>query len=169
MRIAKEFYMRTGFKQDAIVVGSSNFPVIRAGYANIIFLLLIVGSVLINQAMNDLSINIVLKGITLSIFCLATLKAYTHSISKLFIKDGKTLVIVGPFSNSEIGTAEIVKTKVYGIQSSMTIFVKIKRKTKFLSSFYFFVAASTNYGSYTDTKLKLISLLKELNGDPMER
>jgi hypothetical protein len=154
--------MNTEFKQEGIIVGNSNYPVIRAGYANILFLLLIVWSILIYQAMNELNINLIVKGIILSVFLLATLKVYSHSISKLFTKDGMILVIVGPFSNIEIGSDEIVKTKVYGIQSSMTIFVKIQRKTKLLPSFYFFVAASTNYGSYANTRLKLISILSEL-------
>lgn len=153
--------MLAGFKQEGMVICSSDAPVIRVGFSNIIFLLFFVGLILINQVLNDFGINIFVKGTILLCFCLATLKVYTHSVSKIYIKDGIKIVIVGPFSDTEIDLVEIIRAKVYGIPSSMTIFLEVKRKMKFLPSFYYFVSTSTNYGPYADTRIKLISLLKE--------
>jgi len=155
--------MSANFKQEGLTISRSDVPVIRVGFANIIFLLLFFGLILINQALNDFGIDIFIKEIILLCFCLATLKVYTHSISKIIIKDQKKLVIVGPFSNTEIDSAEIYRTTVYGIPSSMTIFLKVKKKLSFLPSVYFFVAVSTNYGSYADTKKKLILLMKQFD------
>ncbi|MFH1673858.1 MAG: hypothetical protein ABIF87_10610 [Pseudomonadota bacterium] len=150
-------------KREGLIVSSSNVPVIRAGYSNIILLLLLVMLVLINQVLNDFGMALFPRGLILLGLCLVILKVYTHSVSRIFINDGKTLVLVGPFSESKINAGEIVETKVYGIPSSMTIFLKIKRKASTLPVFYFFVAASTSYGTYANTKTKLLSLLGELN------
>ncbi|KJS28277.1 MAG: hypothetical protein VR64_19705 [Desulfatitalea sp. BRH_c12] len=123
--------MSADFEQEGLAISSSDVPVIRVGFANIIFLLLLFGLILINQALNDFGIDIYIKEIILLCFCLATLKVYTHSISKIIIKDQKTLVIVGPFSNTEIDSAEIIRTTVYGIPSSMTIFLRLKKNYHF--------------------------------------
>jgi len=89
-----------------------------------------------------------------------------HSFGvKFFIKDGKTLVIICACSGTEIGIDEIIETNIYGIPSSMTIFLKVRKKSSFLPKFYFFVASSTNYGSYADTRSKLHSLLMQLDSN----
>ena len=90
------------------------------------------------------------------------LKVYNHSVSKLFLKNRTRLIIVGPFSESVFDSSEVELTKVYGIPSSMTIFVMIKKTTSVLPKFYFFVALSTNCGSYADTITRLKLLLKEI-------
>ncbi len=149
------------FKQEGMAISSCDVPVIRVGFSNIIFLLFFIGLILINQVLNDYGVNIFVKGIILFCFCLSTLKVYTHSVSKIYIKDRKTIVIVGPFSDTKIELVEIIGVKIYGIPSSMTIFLEVKRKMYFLPSFYYFVSTSTNYGPYADTRIKLISLLKE--------
>lgn len=155
--------MLTDLKQEGLIVCSSNIPLVRAGYANLIFLLLTAGLILINQALSDFGIIQTIRGTLLLGFCLLMLKTYTHSVSKIFIKDGKTLVIIGPFSGTEIGIDEIIETNIYGVPSSMTIFLKVRKKSSSLPKFYFFVAASTNYGSYADTRSKLHSLLMQLD------
>jgi hypothetical protein len=153
--------MLADFKQEGLIVSSSDAPLIRAGYANLIFLLLAVGLILINQALIDFGIDKIIKGIMLVCFCLLMLKIYAHSVSKIFIKDGKALVVIGPFSRNEIGIDDILETKIYGIPSSMTLFIKVKKKSSPLPKFYFFVAVSTNYGSYADTRKKLEALLMQ--------
>jgi hypothetical protein len=152
-------------KEKGMVVGSSDIKMIRVGFSNIIFIIFFVGLILLNQVLNDLNINILVKGIILLVFCLATLKVYTHSVSRIYINDGKTIVIVGPFSIVEIDLLEISKTKIYGIPSSMTIFLEIKRKMNFFPSFYYFVSTSTNYGPYNDTMIKLASMISEAKSE----
>jgi hypothetical protein len=154
--------MHDDLKQEGLIVIRSDVPLVRAGYANLIFLLLAVGLVLINQALSDFGIAKVIKGIMLVGFCLLMLKIYTQSVSKILIKDRKALVIVGPLSRTEIWIDDILETKVFGISSSMTIIFKIRRKSSVIPKFYFFVAVSTNYGSYADTRKKLDSLLMQL-------
>ena len=149
--------------KDAIIVNSSHLPVIRAGYSNIIFLLLAIALILANQILVDLNIAIYLRILVFLIICFVTLKVYTHSVSRLYIKDKKSLVFIGPICKSIINASKIKMTTVYGIPSSMILFIRIQKKDVAFPIFYFFVAVSTNYGSYKDTKIKLISLLRKIN------
>jgi hypothetical protein len=154
--------MHVTTQQEEIIISGSSVPVIRAGYSNIIFLLLPITLILVNQLLNEFNTTIFPRTIILLIILIIVLKVYTHSVSRLYIKEGKTLVIVGPIFESTIDSSEIKMTKVYGIPSSMTIFFVIKKANVTLPKFYFFVAVSTNYGPYKSTKLKLVSLLREL-------
>lgn len=154
--------MLSNMEHEGIIISRSNVPIIRAGLSNIIFLLLLVTLVLVNQVLYDFDMRLFPRILILLGICLVILKAYNHSVSRLFIKDGKNLVLVGPFSESVFDSSTIEVASVYGIPSSMTIFIMIKKKTSALPRFYFFVAVSTNYGSYADTKTKLVSLLKEM-------
>lgn len=149
--------------KNAIIVNSSHLPVIRAGYSNIIFLLLAIALILANQILVDLNIAIYSRILVFLIICFVTLKVYTHSVSRLYIKDKKSLVFIGPISKSIIDASKIKMTTVYGIPSSMILFIRIQKKDVAFPIFYFFVAVSTNYGSYKDTKIKLISLLRKIN------
>jgi hypothetical protein len=147
--------------KNGIIINSNQLPIIRAGYANIIFLLLAVVLILANQILVDFSSAIVLRILVLLAIFILILKIYTHSLSRIYV-DEKNLVFIRPISKSIIDTTRIMKTKVYGIPSSMTIFIQIKKRGELLPLLYFFVATSTNCGSYMDTKAKLISLLRKL-------
>jgi len=147
-------------QQKEIIINSSNIPVIRSGFSNIIFLLLFIFLILLNQILNDFDIGIFLKMVVFLVICILTLKIYNCSIARIYIKNGKKLVLVGPVSQSTIDTSRIEKVEVYGIPSSMTIFITIKIKDTKLPKFYFFVSVSTNCGSYTDTKIRLMALFE---------
>ena len=149
--------------KDAIIVNISHVPVIRAGYFNVIFLLLAFALILANQILIDLNVAVYTRLLVLLIICLVTLKVYNHSVSKLYLKNNNSLIVIGPFFTSIIPASKIEATKVYGIPSSMTIFLQIKRNDAKFPVIYFFIAISTNQGSYKDTKLKLVSLLGKLN------
>ncbi len=157
--------MLAALKQEDLIVSNSNVPLIRAGYANIIFLLLIIGLILIKQALSAFQIPAYVQWLLLSNYCLMILISYIHSISRISIKDKKTLVLTTPFSATKINNSEIDNAKVFAIPSSMTIILKIRRKTSALPEFYYFIAASTNYGSYADTRTKLVSLLTQFCSD----
>lgn len=155
--------MLSNIENEGIIISRSNVPIIRAGFSNIIFLFLIIALILVNQMIYDINIPLFYRLLILLGVLLVILKIYNHSVSRLFLKDEKSIVLVGPFSETVFDSSEIKATQVYGIPSSMTIFIMIKKTASFFPKFYFFVALSTNYGSYTDTKTKLISLLKEVN------
>jgi hypothetical protein len=155
--------MHINTDKDAIIVNSSHLPVIRAGYSNIIFLLFAIALILANQVLVDLNTAIYSKIIVFLVMCYVALKLYTHSVSRLYIKDKKSLVFIGPISKSIIDVSKIKMTKVYGIPSSMTMLIQVKKKDAAIPIFYFFVAISTNCGSFMDTKIKLISLLRKLD------
>jgi hypothetical protein len=148
-----------------IIVTSSNVPIIRSGFSNVIFFLLAVALIFVNQILNDFGVPPLIKTIIAIIICVVALKVYGRSVSKLYVKDGKNLVIVGPVSESMIDVSEIEKADVYGIPSSMTIFVIVKTKKANFPKWYFFVSVSTNCGSYAETKTRLTGLLGELAGD----
>lgn len=149
--------------KDAIIVNSSYVPVIRAGYFNIIFLLLAFALILANQILIDLNFGLYARLLVLLIIFFVTLKIYNHSVSRLYIENDNNLIVIGPFFKSTIDASKIKATKVYGIPSSMTIFFQIKINDAKFPVIYFFIAISTNQGSYKDTKLKLISLLGKLS------
>lgn len=153
----------SNMEHEGIVVSGSNVPVIRAGFSNILFLLLIIILILINQLFLGFNMSLFPRLLILFVICLVMLKVYNQSVSKLFLKDRTKLVIIGPFSESAFDSSEIELTRVYGIPSSMTIFIMIKKTTSVLPKFYFFVALSTNCGSYEDTKTRLQLLLKEID------
>ena len=155
--------MSSNIENEGIIISNSNLPIIRAGFANIILLLLFIALILVNQMLNSFNVPLFFRALILLGVFLVMLKIYNHSVSRLFFKDGKSIVLVGPFCETVFDSSEIKATQVYGIPTSMTIFIMIKKTTSFVPKFYFFVALSTNHGSYTDTKTKLISLLKEIN------
>lgn len=144
---------------DEVIINNSNIPVIRAGYANFIFLLLVVGLILTNQALIDIGVIMALRLITLFLFCILMLKIYTQSISKILIKN-EELIIVGPISQNVFRFDEMLDVKVYGLPTSMTIFVKIKEQATKLPKFFFFIAVSTNHGTYLNTKIEVETLLE---------
>ena len=150
-------------KHEGLIVSGNTTPVIRAGYSNGMFLLLPVWSVLINEVLKEFGIAPFIRGVVLLGFCLAGLKVYSHSLSRIFIKNGKTLVLVGAFTETEIDADDILETKVYALLSCMQIFLKVKRKTSSLPAFYHFIAPVTNYGGCADTRTKLLLLLKRLS------
>lgn len=154
--------MLSNDKHKEIVISASNTPVIRAGFSNLLFLFLIVILILVNHMLYSFNISLFLRLLFLFAICLMMLKVYNHSVSKLFLKDKSSLILVGPFSKTIFDSSEIELTEVYGIPSSMTIFIMIKKKTSVLSKFFFFVALSTSCGSYADTKKRLELLLKEI-------
>ncbi len=148
-------------QQKEIIINSSNIPVIRSGFSNIIFLLLFIFLILVNQILNDFDISFFLRMVIFLVVCILTLKIYSCSIARICIENGEKLVLVGPVSQSTIDVSKIEKVAVYGIPSSMTISIMIKIKDIKLPKFYFFIAVSTNCGSYADTKIRLMSLLEK--------
>ena len=140
--------MNISSDKDVIIVNSSQLPIIRAGYSNIIFLLLAVALILVNQILIDINSSVYIKTLVLLVTTIITFKVYTHSVSKLYIKDNKNLVFVGPISESIVDASKIKMTKVYGIPSSMTLLIKINKQGTVLPVFHYFIAVSTNCGSY---------------------
>ena len=149
-------------KQEGLIVSGSDVPVLRAGWSNIILFVLLVWSVLINQVLKDIGIAPFVRGVVVLGLCLAGLKVYSHSVSRIFIKNGKTLVLIGPLAATEIDADDILETDVSGIPSSSTVLLKVKRRTSLLPTFYYFATFVTNYGGYDDTRAKLLSLLERL-------
>jgi hypothetical protein len=154
--------MHINSDKDIIIVNSSHLPIIRVGYSNIIFFLLAIALIFVNQILIEINSSVYIKFLILLAISSMTFKVYTHSVSRLYIKDNKSLVFVGPISKSIIDASKIRMTKVYGIPSSMTIFILIKKRGTAIPVFHFFIAVSTNYGSYLDAKRKLIALLQKL-------
>ena len=158
--------MRDDLKQEALIVSSSNTPIIRAEFSNFILFLLFIGLIFINKVLIDFGFNFYLKFLILLGVCLIAFSIYNQSISRLHIKDEEELIITGPLFKSIFKLSEIEKVEVYGIPSSMTIFVTIKKKNSLIPKFYYFIAISTNYGAYADTKDKLISLFEKYKIGP---
>ena len=125
--------------------------------------MLAIALILVNQIISDLNLTVYGRICVLLIICLVTLKLYKHSVSKLYITGTGSLVVIGPFSKSRIDTSKIKMARVYGIPSSMTILLKVKKIDAKLPAFFYFIAVSTNHGSYMDTKIKLLSLLEEFD------
>lgn len=142
-----------------IIVSNIEKPILRAGLSNIIFLLLIIFLISVNQILNEFFVNILLKSIIFLMIFIVTLKMYSHSISKIFVNNLGKLIVIGPISKTTIEISEIEKVEISGIPSSMIIFILLKMKNATLPKCFFIIALSTNCGSYSDTKAKLIELL----------
>jgi hypothetical protein len=149
-------------QDEGLIISGNTTPLIRVGYSNIIFFLLPVWSILINQALRDLGAAPLIRGTVLLALCVAALKVYSHAVSRIAIRDGRTLVLVGPFAETEIDAADILKADVFGFSSCMTIVLEIRRKTASLPMYYYFVAVVTNYGAHAETRAELLSLLRQL-------
>lgn len=147
-------------QQREIIINSSEIPILRAGLSNIILFLLLISLIYTNQLLNEISLTLLPKIVIFLIIIIVTLKVYSNSISRLSVKDGNQLIIVGPISKTTIDTSKIVKTDISGIPSSMIILVMFKMKNATLPKCYFFVALSTSCGSYSDSKKELADLLK---------
>ena len=148
---------------DEIVINRSSVPIIRAGFSNIIFFLAIVASILLNQAMKDFDISLLLRTIAVMLVCLGTIRIYSCSLAKILIRDSKTLVLISPVSEILIDASKIERSKVTGIPSCLTTFILIKMRKSRFPNFYFFVAVSTNHGPYEETMIKLTAMLRELS------
>jgi hypothetical protein len=137
----------------------SRVPIIRSGYANLIFFLSFIALLLVNYIPTEYELPLLFK-VLISIFiCIVTLKAYACSVSRIFLTNENELVIEGPVSESTFNTSLIEKAEVYGIPSSMAIFFILKFNNLRFPKFFFFVAVSTNCGSYSATKECLTELL----------
>ena len=142
-----------------IIITSSNVPVIRSGLSNILFFLCIIAVIFFNQILKELHVSLLPRLICILIICTAALAIYSRSVARIYFKDGRAVVIVRPVSETELEASQIKSIDVYGIPASMTIFLLVRmRKIKF-PKWFFFVAVSTNCGSYgaTFTKLKKLS------------
>jgi hypothetical protein len=153
-------------EQEGLIVSRSDTPVVRAGWlANIMMPFLIaVWSVLINQVLKDLGIAPFIRGAVVLGVCLVGARLYSRVVCRIFIKNGKTLVVLGPFAATEINADDILKTDVCALTSCGWIILEVKRKSSRLPAFYhIFVAPVTNYGGCADTAAKLRVLLKRLS------
>jgi len=149
-------------RQKEIIITSSNVPVIRSGFSNILFFLLFIAVIVVNRILNDFNVSLVPKALIILFICVVTLQIYCRSVSKIYFKDGSGIVIVGPIFESKIDASQIEKIDVYGIPSSMTIFLTIKMKKTRLPKWYFFIAVSTNCGSFEATRTRLTEISSEI-------
>ncbi|MBW1677775.1 MAG: hypothetical protein JRF57_16320 [Deltaproteobacteria bacterium] len=157
--------MSADIQHQDIIINSSGTPVLRSGFSNLIFVLLAIMLVFANQILNEFYITLLPKTVIFLIIIIVAFKIYGHSISRLTLKNGQKIVMVGPISKATIDISEIERAQVSGIPSSMIIFIELKMKNARLPKWYFFVAFSTNCGSYNDTKAKLVELLEMKKGE----
>lgn len=155
--------MSTQPQQEGLIVSGSTNPLVRAGYANLIFFLLFVFSLLINEALGGLGATASLRGLVILALCLVGLRAYSHAAARIAVKNGDTLVVVGPFGETQIRAADIVEAEVWGYPLCMMTVVKIRRKTARFPSYYHFTAVATNWGAQAETQTRLRALLAQLS------
>lgn len=152
--------MTSPLSQDELVVSRSRTRVLRAGYANAILLLAAIGLFLANQALLEGGANALARAVVLIGLGLGVLKVYSWSLSRLYIEQGRTLVLVGPLSRSAIELSDIVGYEVGGIPASQFVSVKIRVRSSRWPRYRFFVAVFTNLGPYSETRARLQELLR---------
>jgi len=151
--------MDSSAKDKELKISGSTVPIIRAGFANIIFIVLFSFLVLLNQLLSDLSLSTLPRAILVILIIALAIKIYLHSVSRFYIREDGSFVIVGPLFEKRIHLLNVAKTKIYGMPTSMTIVLMIKTKNSLLPSFFFFVAISNFLGPFNETKEKLASIL----------
>ncbi len=152
-----------GSALETLIVSNSNVPIVRAGYANLIWLLLPIALVLLDQGLEDLKAGPGARVLLLAGLCLMALTNYLHALSAISVSDDNTLTLVRPVSSTRIPISSIDHVTLYSLPASMFIYLKVKKKASRLPSFFFFVAASTSSGGFADTERKLGDLIDTVN------
>ncbi|GEM_PF-2875558 len=150
-------------EEEGLIVTDGEVPVLRAGYANMLWFCTLVASVLLNQVLKDVGAAPFIRGVAVTALCVAAWKMYNQYVSRIFIKDGSTLVIVGPLAETHVHADDIVATDVSVHASAFTVVLKVTRRGSLFPAFcYFVVAPVTNYGGCADSGTRLRLLLKRL-------
>jgi hypothetical protein len=140
---------------EGLVVSSATVPVLRGGFANYILLLLGVGVVLGNRALIDAGTPGWLRWMGLVAFASLALKTYLCAVARLYVRGGRTLVLVSPVSERTIEASEIVSIRVFGLSPWKLICVSVRTTSSRWPTVGHFVANATNRGSYSETKAHL--------------
>lgn len=146
--------------QEEFFVNGSRTPVLRAGYSNSLLIILAIALGLCNQAMIDGGAAAWVRGIALVGLSLVGLYVYACSLSRIYVRNGQELVLVGPLTEDSIELREIAAYEVWGIQASQFVCLKLRLRSSSRPRFRFVVAVSTSAGGYAETKAHLRTLME---------
>lgn len=137
-----------------LVVNESKTPVLRAGYANLLFVLAPIFALLLDKVLSEKGLVDIYRAGVLVFIPIVFLGMYSVAVSRINLAQSG-LCFVCSFKTVRIPLQRIQDVSLFEIPSCLTACLRVKEKGRIFPHFFYFIAVSTNLGPFSETVRQL--------------